>query len=229
MSTPIIKGLNGCYLDTETKELEGEIWVSVYGYEESYEVSSFGRVRSTDRVVPHPRLGSQTVKGRILKQKVSTNKNLKTGQPSCYVSVALSYEGKQKYHNVRRLVYSAFVHPIDFNQDMLVVLNIDGDGLNNQLHNLTVATYREKSKRAYIRDRVVESYLKTADRSTWSKPYGGKARMKPIRAIHFPTKKVFLFDSVTHASKITGIGEKEIIGVAKGRYKKWRSYIFQYV
>lgn len=216
------------YLDTETNQLDGEIWLPVDEYLGFYEVSSFGRVRSVDRKVPHPRLGSQTVKGRILKQKLNSNENLKTGEPSCYLSVALSWEGKLKYHNVRRLVYSAFVQTVDFKQDGLVVLNVDGDGLNNHLHNLTVATYKEKSIRAYKRDRVGESYLKVADRSLWHKPYGGMTRRKRIRAIDLNTRKVLIFDSITQASENTGIGEKEIIGVAKGRYKKWRSYIFQY-
>lgn len=216
------------YLDRSTETLKGETWKLVLNYEEGYEISDFGRIRSIDRRVPHPRLGSQFVKGRILKQKINTNINIVTGDPSIYLSVALSNEGNLKYFNIRRLVYSTFVYPISFDDDSLVVLNIDGDGYNNHLHNLTVATYQEKSIRAYKRKRVPESYLKTADRSKWTKIHGGTTRRKPI--CQYDTKGNFISEyvSITEASRITGVGEKEIINVAKNKYKQWNGFVWRY-
>ena len=59
------------YQDTTTVLLPEEAWRDVPGYEGYYQVSSRGRVRSVDRVIPHPRLGRQTVRGRLLTQKVT--------------------------------------------------------------------------------------------------------------------------------------------------------------
>lgn len=52
-----------------------EIWISVIGWEESYEVSDLGRVRSVDRTItvlgPCGRIADRFFRGRILKRGLS--------------------------------------------------------------------------------------------------------------------------------------------------------------
>jgi len=48
--------------------MEKEIWKCVENYEGCYEVSTFGRIKSLTRYVPHSTLGSKLVTGRILSQ-----------------------------------------------------------------------------------------------------------------------------------------------------------------
>lgn len=48
------------------KEYINEIWKPIKGYEELYEVSNYGRIRSFDRWCSHRR-GKQLKKGKILK------------------------------------------------------------------------------------------------------------------------------------------------------------------
>jgi hypothetical protein len=97
------------YQDRQTALLPGEVWRDVPGYEGYYQVSNLGRVKSLDRVIPHPRLGKQTVYGRLLTQKVVININTIREEKMVDLQVSLSMEGKQHYRNVRRLVYAAFV------------------------------------------------------------------------------------------------------------------------
>lgn len=52
------------------KKLKGEIWKDVKGYVGTYQVSNFGRVKSLDRIIFHPRFHQQFIKGRLLKQKI---------------------------------------------------------------------------------------------------------------------------------------------------------------
>ena len=167
------------YQDRQTALLSGEVWRDV----PDYQVSNLGRVKSLDRVVPHPRLGEQTVYGRLLTQKVVVNINSIREEKMVDLQVSLSLEGKQHYRNVRRLVYTAFVEPLDCQRDSLYVINQDGNGYDDAVSNLALITRAEKSQRALRRgrvspDRVPESYLKTADRSEWKeKTYGGMSRL----------------------------------------------------
>ncbi len=153
------------YIDKLNGSLAGEIWKSIHNYDGYYEVSNFGRVRSLDRYVPHPRPGEQFVAGRILEQKIIKHRNIKTGKPSIDLQVSLSLDGKQKYYNVRRLVYIMFVEDLNYDEDGLYVINKNGNGFNNTVNNLVLLTEQEKSIRSFTRGRVVESYLKYADRS----------------------------------------------------------------
>lgn len=66
-----------------------EIWKSVIGYENFYEVSNLGRVRSLSRKVS-TKFGQRTVKGRILTQMT---------MPKGYKYVNLSKEGKTQVLN----------------------------------------------------------------------------------------------------------------------------------
>jgi len=217
------------YLDKTTKQLPGEIWKDIPGFEEYYQASTFGRIRSVDRVVPHPRLHQQKVNGRILSQSVSKNVNTVSEKKMVDLRVSLGKEGKSYYYNTRRLVYQTFIGEVDYHKDGLNIIHKDCDGYNCRADNLDAVTVTQKTRRAFKRGRVPESYLKTADRSKWTKPFGGASVAKPIRQLDINGNLIRKFNSVKEASRITGIGEKEIINVAKGRYASWNGMKYEYI
>lgn len=111
-----------------------EEWRPVVGLATLYEVSSFGRVRSTDRVRrqpigfgPNPR----TIVARHLKGKLLIPSKVKSGG---YLSVALS-DGASgvRRRKVHQLVLAAFVGPCPRG---LMPLHGDGNPTNNRLTNL---------------------------------------------------------------------------------------------
>lgn len=75
-----------------------EIWRDIEGYECLYQISSEGRVKSTDRIVNNNG-GLDYRRGRILKQDVYRGG---------YKQIHLSKDGKVKTHKVHRLVAKAF-------------------------------------------------------------------------------------------------------------------------
>lgn len=94
-----------------------EVWVIIDNYDEMYQVSNMGRVKSFKR----------KILGHILTQK----------KHNCgYKCVTLSNKGKLKMHYVHRLVALAFIG-IDKNKE---VNHIDFDKTNNKLDNLEVVT-----------------------------------------------------------------------------------------
>jgi hypothetical protein len=77
-----------------------EIWLPVRGFEQSYEVSSFGRVRSIDHYVNSKNNGKpRLVKGKLLKPQVACG----------YQQVYLYVGKKQKWFKVHQLVAEAFL------------------------------------------------------------------------------------------------------------------------
>jgi hypothetical protein len=120
------------YLNKSLTSLPHEDWKDTPGFEGSYQASDLGRVKSLDRIVPHPRLKQQFVKGRILSHSIAKNKNIKVDEPMIDLRVSLSIEGVQHYFNTRRIIYQTFIDSsLDYNKDGLYVINKDGDGYNN--------------------------------------------------------------------------------------------------
>lgn len=215
------------YLNKSLADMRGEEWKDIPGFEGYYQASNLGRIRSLDRVVPHPRWGRQFVEGRVLSQSLSKNRNIKTGEPTIDLRVSLNLDGTAHYYNVRRLVYICFIDSkLDYSSDGLYIINKDGNGYNNRAGNLKAVTKSEKQKRAYRRDRI-DSYLKTADRSAWP-VHGGHARRKPVKQYDLNGTLIETFESVSEASRQTHFDEKAIIDVAKGKYKQWKGFKWEY-
>lgn len=101
--------------------MEEEKWKPIAGYEDFYEVSSLGNIRSVTRVMSN----GKTLKSKILKPYA--NKNTQ------HLQIMLHKGDSHKMHYVRRLVAAAFVENPHFYS---VVKHIDGDKNNNSADNL---------------------------------------------------------------------------------------------
>lgn len=111
-----------------------EEWRKVKGYEGIYEVSSFGRVRSVDRLIPNAhKNGFKKVKGCFLKQK--DNKG--------YLRVFFSKDGKIKPFFVHRLVAWAFPEICGEWFEGACCNHLDHNKKNNRADNIVVCTYSE--------------------------------------------------------------------------------------
>lgn len=110
------------YKNLSLENLEGEIWLSIEGYE-NYQVSNLGRVKSLRN-----RYG--TYREKILKQG-----KMKNG----YLCVKLCKEGKMKICYVHRLVANAFIpNPNGYR----CVNHKDEDKTNNRVDNLEWCTQK---------------------------------------------------------------------------------------
>lgn len=90
-----------------------EIWKDIYGYEGYYQVSTYGRVRT------------------------SVGKNLKPCVNRNHACVYLYRDGERQKKWVHRLVAEAFIHNVNLGT---IVNHIDENGLNNRVENLEWCT-----------------------------------------------------------------------------------------
>lgn len=109
-----------------------ETWKDVIGYENCYQVSDSGKVRSKNREVSHSSGNGKVVrKGKYLKFSTKSNG---------YVEVGLRFEGNTRYFMVHRLVAINFIeNPLN----LPCVNHKDGNKENNFMINLEWVTYKQ--------------------------------------------------------------------------------------
>jgi len=166
--------------------METEIWKSLPGVA-GVEVSTFGRVRTLDKVVSSEKI-TQFIKGRVLKQ----NDN------NCgYLQVNIPIDGKWALKLVHRLVAETFIsNPENF----LQVNHRDCDRTNNNVENLEwcTASYNQKYREKYGVSQT-------------------EAAGHPVFAVNLNTLKVSRFRSQHEAGRELGLFDQNIRAVIKGR------------
>lgn len=109
----------------ELDDLEGEIWKNVKGYEGSYQISNFARLKSF-------KLGKEKVRKPSLHR-------------GGYLSVCLYKDGQYKNCFIHRLVAETFIANSENKHE---VNHIDGNKFNNYVGNLEWVTDCENKKHA---------------------------------------------------------------------------------
>ena len=197
-----------------------EIWNPVVGYEGLYEVSSYGRVRSLDRIDSN----NHPLKGVILKPYISN---------SGYLLVGLYKQQKRDRKLLHRLVAEAFLpnpdnkpeidHINTIKTDNTVFLNEDGS-INYEKTNLRWVTKKEN---------INNPLTKTKMRINARKPSKGKYGKKHHRSksiIQYDKEGNFIkeWDCANDVERVLGISNKHIGSVCLGKRKSCGGYIWKY-
>ena len=118
-----------------------EVWKDVPGFEGYYQVSSLGRVRSRDRLVPRKGLS------RFIQSKGSLKKPVVSNAEG-HLKVHLYREGRAYQKLVHRLVLEAFKGPPPPGKPF--GLHGDGDPTNNNVSNLRWGNQSENLQDAIL-------------------------------------------------------------------------------
>lgn len=132
-----------------------EIWRDIKGYEGLYQVSSFGRVRSLDRLDG----ANRRLTGKIL--KCGTDKD-------GYLQVTLCKDSTKSTKKIHRLVAQAFVSNSENKPE---INHIDEDKANNRVNNLEWSTRKENNNHGTHNERssrtqsipIISTNLKTGE------------------------------------------------------------------
>ena len=178
-----------------------EEWRNAVGYEGLYMVSSFGRVKSLDRVVCG-------INGnRFLKGKDKIIGHYKNG----YAKVMLCKDGVKKTLKPHRLVAEAFL-PNPSNKPC--VNHIDGNPSNNNVSNLEWCTYSENTRHSF-------DVLKRGYDDTFCSMYGSESsRSKKIVAYTEGNLLLGVFGCIKDAAESAGVDRASISRVINGHASK---------
>ena len=114
-----------------------EVWKDIENYENLYQVSSYGNIRSKDRIVKCWNNKTKMIKGKIIKPML-----LRDG----YLYVHLYKDTKRKDYAVHRIVAKTFIENKESKEE---VNHINGNKKDNSANNLEWVTPSENILHAY--------------------------------------------------------------------------------
>jgi hypothetical protein len=178
-----------------------EKWETIKGYEELYEISTLGRVRSLDRNCPQPHLLIRNLKGKYLKTAIN-NKG--------YVAVGLQKRG----FFIHRLVATAFIpNPLNLPQ----VNHKNGVKTDNRIENLEWCDAVYNMQHAHK-----NNLIKKRNHHNENNP-----NARPIRRIEIKNNKIVVFKTMKEAALKSNTTSSNI-GYSLKNKRIHRGYIFEY-
>lgn len=134
-----IYGWKAKYIDNiekDTLQLDGEVWKDIPGYEDVYQASTLGRIRSKDRIIINSLGNEHPYKGRIIKPQ--TNRE-------GYQSVRLHNQDGGTRTSVHRLIALTFIPNEEEKPDINHINHIKDD---NRMENIEWVTPLENNLKA---------------------------------------------------------------------------------
>ena len=180
-----------------------EQWKSVIGYEDLYEVSNLGNVRSKDRIVYQlHKDGGQArhiYKGKMLKPQLQRNG---------YLAIDLHKAGSFIRFFVHRLVASSFVE----NPDGKPIINHkDSNRTNNRFDNLEWVTQSENVIHGYRFGNMIPPH------------------QRKVGQYDFDGNLIRIWKSQTDVEREMGIFQANIYKVCYGKRNQAGGYVWRYI
>lgn len=165
-----------------------EIWKDVKGYEDLYQISNEGRLRSLDKMVLCRNGHRRKVPGRILKPRILSNG---------YIQYMLSEDGIKKYFYAHRLVAIAFIP--------------NGEGLPEINHRNEIKTDNRVENLEWCNSSYNNRYgTKIERQNTNTNRDYTKNNMRKVNQYALDGQLIAQYEGIRIASKVTGIPEQSI-------------------
>ena len=183
------------------EETTNEIWKDIPGYENFYQISTMGRVKSMERKVKGKKGSIYTVREKILKSCKNTGG---------YLYVILKKEGKLQNARIHRLVADAFLpNPNNFPE----INHINEIKEDNRLENLEWCSHIYNMNFGSRNERSRKSNINNPKRSK--------------KIICIETGKIY--PSANEVQRQLGFAQSHISDCCNGKYKQSYGYHWQYV
>lgn len=186
-----------------------EEWKPIEEYETYYEISSFGRVRSLDRIRASNDGRMAALKGAFLCQKVAKN----TG----YLKIVLCKENKPKTYLAHRLVAKAFIEQVPSKP---YINHKFGNKTDNRFHKIEWCTQSEN---------VIHGFRVNNRVPTKGKQGKENPKSKPVLVTNRFTGEEHIFESGMMATRALKLSAGSLSRVLTGKYKSIKSYYARFI
>jgi len=137
------------YQNIELKNIKGERWKDIPGFEMYFKVSNYGRIKRLEYELEYSDGRLYIKPEKIIKPVLMKIPNRFKNDTIYFLRTTITLY-KQKYNfSLARLVYQCFKKPIKLNDESVVILTKDGNGLNITPSNLIKASLSEKQQRIF--------------------------------------------------------------------------------
>ncbi len=214
------------FMDLSLQDIRGEEWVSIEGLDDYFYVSTYGRVWALARPIYASDGKFYYIKERIRKQSLIKRYNRYTKDFTEQLYVHIRYGGAVHHFLINRLVYNAFVEPIDFEEDGFLVVHKDGDNCNNRYQNLVLMNGTQLYRHGLELKRRPRSgsVKKIGKRLVWS----DENISRPIIRYSLDAKKRTEYESLTDAAKKNNVSRGSIRKVAAKQLKQLNGFVYCY-
>lgn len=215
-----------------TKNLKGERWKPVPGLEDTHEVSNYGRFRCLDKLITPSGKSPYLRKGHLMSPQISASPNYFKKDFTYHAVISVETKERVFHFSIRRLVYHCFREPIELEDGKSpkeLIIPKDGNGLNTYYKNLIKVSKSDVEKLIYQRKRIPDTLKKLSKEKRAE--MANKARPKRYKAVtqyDKNGKKQAFYNSLSEASKLTGISVSLIGSCVKGRIQSAGGYIWRY-
>jgi len=193
------------YQNLLLKNIKRERWKDIPGFEDEYQLSNYGRLKSLDRWVDYGKYECFRP-GRIKKLK-------QNGDAKFDLNMQLHKHGKRYSFSVARYVYHLFVAPFDPEDHSVIVTRKDGDILNCHYKNLVLRSISEVAKEGFATNRRKSQF---------------QLQIKPVTQYDPNGKKIATFKSAKHAAAATDFSPAYISDAARTMERMAGGYYWRY-
>ncbi len=203
------------YQNTELKNLQGERWIDIPGFEMYFMVSNYGRIKRLEYEMVYSDGRVYTKPEKIIKPVLMMLYNRFMNDNIYFLRVTITLHKQKNNFSLARLVYNSFEKPINLHDESVVILTKDGDGRNIKHSNLQIASLSEKQKRIFDLKRR-EPLVVDEEARKIAVANAKLSNNKQVSQYTMLGKKVKTYPSVTIASQETGISQSHISNRARG-------------
>ena len=183
--------------------MKAEEWRDIEGYTGLYQVSTWGRVKSLERMKWNGK-GYHKIPEKILKP---------SKKKDSYLQVKLHKDGKVKQYLIHRLVASAFIQFVPEANTSYEVDHRNTERTDNRVSNLCFVTSSQNNLNPKTRERQINHPNKS----------------KAVICIDKVNGLIVEFPSSHEAERQLGIDQGHIIKCCRGKLKSCGGYIWHYL
>lgn len=215
------------YQNTELKNLKGERWKDIPGFEMYFMVSTYGRIKRLEYELEYSD-GRRYIKpAKIIKPVLVKIPNGFMKDHVYFLRTRITLY-KQNYNfSLARLVYHCFKSPIELYDESIVILTKDRNGQNIKASNLVKASISQKQQRIFDFNRRAPLVLDQEARKRGI-AQSKLANNKQVTQYNLQGKKVKTFPSIAVAAEKTGISHSHISNRARGTEYSAGGFIWRF-